>query len=355
MTTARPPLLIIMNQPLSGCLGQVDGYERLVASGDLEFVETVAMNGFREGARDQTSVDRVTTALRSSSATHVMVWSPGLFPNDFRDVDKLDDALAGRPLIYWEGDAWGHRKPISAQMSWWLKRSEIVFSVSGAPMGDMLRAAGGRNVNLTFHTYCHIKFGVYESSPSFLSPRHKFSFVGNNTSQVPFISGLPGSAGRWELILRMRAQHGSEFQLFGGGWPRKWSQGPIDYDRQIAAMHQSLITVNWDHYPNYSDYSSDRLPIALLAGRPLVTTRHPGMAWAPTPELGLYQEDTPKLVSLRAAEILARGPSAILALGQEAHSWTAGRLSHREAARSLVSRAIEGIEPPNMEPWTSLN
>jgi len=103
MTTARPSLLIIMNQPLSGCLGQVDGYERLVASGDLEFVETVAMNGFREGARDQTSVDRVTTALRSSSATHVMVWSPGLFPNDFRDVDKLDDALAGRPLIYWEG------------------------------------------------------------------------------------------------------------------------------------------------------------------------------------------------------------------------------------------------------------
>ena len=91
----------------------------------------------------------------------------------------------------------------------------------------------------------------------------------------------------------MRRRFGAGFQLYGGGWPRGWTRGPIPYRSQAEVVRSARVMVNWDHYPCTADYASDRLPIALLAGRPHVTTAHPGMAWAPGEEVGLFQAKSP--------------------------------------------------------------
>ena len=353
MSRSRPSLLIIMNQPLSGCLGQVDGYERLVASGDLEFVHSVAARDPSLYAYPLDAANNVAEAILQSRATHIMVWSPSRFPDESSQFDRINSALKGRPLIYWEGDPWGKGKPITPQMRWWLKRSDIVFSVAGPPQSELLAEAGARHVLPILHTYCHVQFGKFERwSPN--TPKFMASFVGNNLARVPGISGVPGSAGRWELATRLRRTMGGNFQLYGRNWPSRWSQGALPYELQPLIISESRVMTNWDHWPTHADYSSDRLAIGLLSGRPQVTTKHPGMAWAPPEDCGFFQESSPGAVAKRTQALLEDDPAKLDRMGAQGRRWVVGRLSHVQAARYVMSKAIAQIEPPNMEPWISL-
>ena len=110
----------------------------------------------------------------------------------------------------------------------------------------------------------------------------------------------------------------------------------------------------WDNFDNYEDYSSDRLAIALLAGRPHVTTKHPGMLWLPNECIGLYQETSPKNVLNRGKELLSIDPKIRHDRGLEAHNWVKSHLSHREAARFVVSSYFENVEEPPGDPWSTL-
>ena len=353
MRYTKPSLLIIANQPLLGCLGQIDGYRQLVRTGELEFVDAVAARDKDKHRSTKDAVQHVAEALRQSKATHIMVWSPARFPETREQFDIIKDALQGRPLIYWEGDPWGKSKPLTHAMPWWLQTSDVVFSVAGAPQNLLLSSAGAKRVLPVLHTYCHLKFARFEvSEPA--KPAFDACFVGNNLARIPGLTGVPGSAGRWEIAFKLRQKLGSNFRLYGRNWPQRWSQGLVPYDEQPRAISESSVFVNWDHWPNHADYSSDRLPIGLLASRPQITSRHPGMAWAPPQEFGFFQESSPGEVVDRALELLQNDPSSLHAMGRLGQQWVVGRLSHRESARYILANSIEGIRPPLMDPWPTL-
>lgn len=79
----------------------------------------------------------------------------------------------------------------------------------------------------------------------------------------------------------------SDFNLRGHGWRRLGlSASVLPYGAQADHIRAGALSVVWDHWPYLPDYPSDRLPIALIAGRAHVTVRHPGMAWAPSESAG---------------------------------------------------------------------
>ena len=353
MSLTKPSLLIITNQPLAGCLGQVDGYLELVRSGELAFVDTVAARDADRYDSADVAVSHVTDALTQSKATHIMVWSPAGFPQTSIQFDRINAAMQGRPLIYWEGDPWGKGKPLTSAMPWWLKRSDVAFSVAGSPQSDLLSAAGAKHVLPIIHTYCHLKFSMFENwVPE--APRFSAAFVGNNLARVPGITGVPGSAGRWEIAFKLNRKLGDNFRLYGRNWPTSWSQGLVPYDEQPRAISESKVFVNWDHWPAHADYASDRLAIGLLAARPQITSRHPGMTWAPPEEFGFFQEQSPGDVVNKAVQLLQEDPALLEAMGRLGKEWVVGRLSHRESARYILANSIEGIRPPLMDPWPAL-
>jgi len=128
----------------------------------------------------------------------------------------------------------------------------------------------------------------------------------------------------------------------------------IAFDRQTDEIRRGRISANWDHFPRMPDYGSDRLAISLLAGRPHVTTRHPGGEWLPGEDMGLFQEPSPKLVYERVANLLDVDPAITNRMGSAARRWALHRLSHREGARYILSRVLTDVAPPEDDPWANL-
>ena len=354
----RPKLLLITNEYKNGdAAGQVNGYELLVDSGELNSCIKVSHN---EGFDQQLAFERVLDSLSNFKFDIVLIWSPSKFPTTFLQFEQLIDRINGRPILYWEGDPWGpdnRKKTITTQMKWWMAHSEIVYSTVSHPHSTLFRNYGAKRVIFCPNTYCHLKFKLEENTIPYRFESGltaDISIIANNSARIPGISGLPGSLRRWELISRLHFERRFTSNIYGSNWPNGWSNGLLPYDKQVKKIREAKINLNWDHFPQYADYSSDRLPIALLAGRPHITTNHPGMKWAPDESLGLFQENAPSQILSRARELLSFAPEHLWELGLQAHKWAKNRVSHREAARYVISSYIDDVAKPPNDPWGNL-
>jgi hypothetical protein len=284
----------------------------------------------------------------------VVIGSPERFPRTHAQFARLDEAIGSRPLLYWEGDPWGKGKPLTQQIKWWFARADIVFATGGPSQAHLYMSAGAKYVCHMANTYCHLEFAEAEAQVPSPTTDAGVVVIGSNLARIPYLTGLPGSVGRRELARRLRHDRSLKFNLFGAGWPKGWSAGRIAFDRQTDEIRHGRVSANWDHYPRIDDYSSDRLPISLIAGRPHVTTRHPGGAWLPGEDTGLFQESSPKLVHDRVRNLLDMDPAVTYKMGVSAHAWARHRVSHREGARYILSQVLNNVAPPPADPWASL-
>ena len=83
---------------------------------------------------------------------------------------------------------------------------------------------------------------------------------------------------RTDLVRRLA---GPELSVYGKRWRGPHARGAVPYFAQQAAMRRALVTVGWNRYRRYRGFFSDRLPIAMAAGRVHVSSSHPGLEWLP--------------------------------------------------------------------------
>lgn len=355
-------VLVLSNEPYPGQQeGRFNGYQLLADSGEIGSAsrEFLVAQG-NESSQD--AENRVLRRLQRDDYTHVVVWNPGDFPASPTTQDSMFEAIAGRPLILWEGDSWGPKKSRPHAARRWIRRSTAVFSVAGSPQTDDLLRLGAGSVYQTLHTYSHLDFKEADA-PTPVPHRKSASLIGNQLmrllpgTSLPLhrISGLPGSSERWAVGRQLHSLLGDDLHLYGHGWPKSWSRGALAFRRQVEAIRDTWVLANWDHYAYVGDYASDRLPIALLSGRPQVTTRHPGMAWFPGEAIGVFQEDKPGDVVARVIETLEQGPNgSAQTMALEGRRWVLNRLSDREGARHVISTLDERVAPPPADPWSLL-
>jgi hypothetical protein len=348
-------ILILTNSPSPQYhAGQLNGFELLVDSREIESVDSVS---HVENYDKSSSFNRVLSALKHIKFDVVMIWTPKYFPSNRSQFDQLLSIIGKRPILYYEGDAWGHslsKKPVSLQMKWWLEVSDRIFTTTSLSKNSNLGKYSSKKITFMPNTYCHFYFSECEK---FLPPKYyknEICLIGNNTSRLPMISGLPGSSRRLELAARLKISSNLDSQIFGSGWPFGWSKGPIEYGDQGDTIRSHRISLNWDHYPNHVDYSSDRLPISLIAGRPHITTRHPGMSWVPGEEIGLFQVGSPREGIEKVQELLQLDPEITWDMGLEAFKWSRFRMSHRAAARFIISSFDDSVKKIAQLPWANL-
>jgi hypothetical protein len=143
-----PKLLIITNEGFSHhAKGQIDGYQLLVDSGEIESVVTV---GLKPGYDSLNPFERVKRALMVNAFDAVLIWTPFDFPNKREQFNELLSLIGNRPIYYWEGDPWlppgKAKKSVTPQMGWWMSVSEIVFSVVINPHFDIFMDLGARKI-----------------------------------------------------------------------------------------------------------------------------------------------------------------------------------------------------------------
>jgi hypothetical protein len=354
----KPPnLLILTNEKCYGeAKGQVDGFNVLSSLGEVGEVNTVS-----HSLENSDNFLNVLTAIKSIKFDILIIWTPGRFPATEIEFEILSKAIGNRPVVYWEGDPWGlkkghglkGKKKPTHQMERWLKISEYVFTVSGYPQTDQFLELGARKVFHTLHTYCHIKFQKEADSPPDQRYIYDVSMMSRNLSRVPLLTGVPGSARRFYLASRVRKIRNIDFRLFGSQWPSGWSNGLLPYDLVVSEMRKSRLNINWDNFDYYHDYASDRLPMAMISGRVSLSTLHQGMEWAPREDKGVFLYSTVNELVDGMLEILSRNDQETHRLGIAGQVWAHNRISHKEAARYMIS-IVAGIAPPPSDPWGSL-
>jgi len=299
-------------------------------------------------------LDELIERLKKSDYDLCIVRTPKNFPNNVNEMDRVIEALGSRRVVLWDGDAWGKGKPMPMQYSWWASVSSQVFTVADSPQSAAWKRLGANDVRLILHVYDHVVFKEAENRPPSPDKRGGIVLIGNNLRRLPVLGGLPGSGGRMKLAKFLHHSSQLPTRIAGRGWPKRFQALPVATRDQVPLIRDMGVSVNWDHFPDYHQYASDRLAISLLAGRPHVTTSHPGTSWMPGASEGLFCLGSPTGVWNKALEILDGDPQRRVEIGQSAWSWSRRRMSTVEAERYLLR--MSGVDLPRsaFSTWRNL-
>jgi hypothetical protein len=201
---------------------------------------------------------------------------------DVQFLTKLKSSSPRSLLVYHEGDVYSqvyNRLPVATQL--FIRHADAVFLVGLGPLQRLVEKAGARRIFWAPHVFDEQRFGQPPTQE--LARQRSAIMIGNLVKfggflpPFSFLSRYPGSAERFALARRLSKLLGDDFVIFGKGWPKLSAcRGPLPFADQCKAIQQSWVSVNWDYFAGHSYYFSDRLPIALAAGVPHVTTYHSG-------------------------------------------------------------------------------
>ena len=346
----RIRLLMLTNELVEGSeYGFRDEFERLLRTGDIDEYRAVAPRALAAAGGDWLSV--ACEAAAETRANVLLVLSPGGLPITPEQIGRLTRATS--PIVlYWEGDPWGRRKPITEPMRHWAAASDVVFSVAGEPQLSAFHRAGASSTRLVLHTYCHVQFEDAERQPPVSNrPETDLVMVGSSVVRFGRLGLTPGAPSRAALVRRLQRLDRS-LAVYGSGWRGRGARGKVAYRDQIDRIREARVSINWDHFPDHACYASDRLPISLLAGRVHVTTRHPGPSLVRTD--GLIEVDNVEEAIETASGLLLRPWSELRERGEAAWAYARHRLSDREAARYMLRVVDWRLPAPPADPWERL-
>jgi hypothetical protein len=198
------------------------------------------------------------------------------FSNGF--FKKIKGLYTKPPIIaYDERDVYGLiRKPLPNTVIELAQNADLIALVTTGDFEKRFRNAKCINIIYLPHVANLIQFG------HIWTPTEERQFdivmIGNLAlSRMPLLS-MPGVLRRKKLAYRFYREFGNRFAVFGKGWGNApFCKGPIPYENQEAVLRRSWISIGCDHFPDYQNYFSDRLPISLLSGVAHLTYKAPGL------------------------------------------------------------------------------
>jgi hypothetical protein len=350
-------VLVLTNEHADGDHpGHRDAFARLEHDGSIEHFAWAAPNMLARSKGYEWALRELLEIIATKRANVVVQFPIQGFPF----TDEWFRAVAATPtrplLLYIEQDAWGRLgKPVRPETRRWWAAADVVFTVAVGEQRRLIERYGGRDVRHIPNTYDHVVFAAEEEhAPETQGEFHEVAVIGNCWGRR-YLSRLPGARQRIQLVRALQRDRTIPLAIYGRNWAGRGVRGAIDRNDQAAVARRALLTANWDHFPTYAAYSSNRLTVQLLAGRAQVTTLHPSMEWLPGPQHGLFLEASVENALLRVRALLEQPREEVLELGLEAHRWARHRLSDRELARYVL-----GAVDPRLtrtlpdEPWGRL-
>lgn len=336
-------------------IGLRDFFEKLTEEGELAAYDAAAPLYLQGKYGHEKSVSEILRLAAEIKPTVLLVTHPTLFGHDRDTIRRFMKAANDPVVLYLEGDAWGGRlmRPLSESMCAWLATADVVFTVSLGGQVDVLKKAGARDIRFAPQVFCHVMFAEAVSGALPETPiKHDVVVIASNHGRIAGLSRMPGVRGRYRLARRLQRQRSLDLALYGAGWKGRGARGLLPFPDQITAIREGLMSANWDHYPHYEGFASDRLPVSMLAGRAHVTTHHSGLEWLPGPEAGVFQERSVSAVVRRVRELAEAPREDVLARGAAAHEWARARLSTRELGRYMLSAVDERFSASlPSDPW----
>lgn len=178
-------------------------------------------------------------------------------------------ALPSMPSMgYWDGDVYqSPYKPLPREITFLASTCDVAFFPGYGEMIHLLKKNGVKDIRYVPLCTDEKRFG------SLRKDDHPIIFdvvmIGNLiTSKIPWRK-WPGAKGRKELADFFYKKLGKRFAVFGSGWSGPYAMGPIAYKDQNRVNHSSRLALGVNNlHARY--FFSDRLPIAMSSGIPLI-------------------------------------------------------------------------------------
>lgn len=227
-----------------------------------------------------------------------------------------------------------------------MRCADEVFSVAMGAQAALLRRACKRPVRYVPHV---APLHFLDATPA--DPTDAITMVGKRLTYFG-VELIPDDRQRAVLISELTRVAADRLAVYGKGWRGPRARGPVPFNDQLNVMQRSLITVGWDRYRSHPGYFSDRLPIALCAGRVHVTSRQPGLDWLPGPDHGLYLVNTPREAAAQVRELLAEDPSHLISRASALNTWARTHLTETQALLHMLGDHLPLPAAP-ADPWES--
>ncbi|MDZ4180168.1 MAG: glycosyltransferase [Coriobacteriia bacterium] len=269
-------VLIVLNEnPLGSHPDVYEAFENLMAEGLISGYDVIPFPHLRaQGVPDPGIVETIRGAVLAGGHGLVIWMHTGslVVPDDVLNAIKESP---GRPkMAYWEGDSYHPwYKPLPRPMAAIMRRCDAVFMPCGGPVLKTLRAAGVQRVLYAPSCASGTRFPhVWRADEPH---EHDIVVVGNRvSSRVPFKT-MPGARHRAALVRALVKRYGRRVAVYGTGWTGPSAMGPIAFDEQSAVYRKSRVTVGVNN-STYPYVFSNRLPITMATGVPLLYRRNPG-------------------------------------------------------------------------------
>ena len=272
----------------------------------------------------------------------IVFWS---HPDDYPVSDALIQGIrscGSNPLlVYHEGDPFDRfYKTLRDPQRTLYRHSDVFFTVG---LGE------GRRLFERIRPHRHLYHSpTYTERDRFAQPapagklgsRFDAVMIGNIAKRLR-VFRHPGSAGRVQLARGLQRLFGDRFACFGSGWPSDVrTQGALRHVQQPDVIQSSRMSLMWEHFPEYTFYYSDRLPIALAAGVPFVTSTRPGYDTLFSNVPGLFCVATVEDALDVAVYLRSLPLEAITEMGAGARAWVMENLDARVIFRRLLAICI---------------
>ncbi len=319
-------------------------FEHLEATGAIASCEHFS---YLVEARTAGSVDAAISRLVEIVATKkpdILLWqNVDDFPVTPVHIAALRAANPSMLLAYRDGDP--HERMIcrfTAEARLLMREADAVFLVGLGIIADLAREAGARRVYYAPHNYENVRFGK-PWSPTQARPLNAVMIGNAGRTRVPG-RWFPGGRRRKELADRMAKEFGLSFALYGDGWHGNRSRrATLPFKQQEEAMRNAWISVNWDHFDHIPFYFSNRLPVAMAAGVPHITSWHPGYEVCLRDAEGLYWAKTPAEAVEIARYLLSKPPDELIELGSKACLWVQNHLHANIVHGEMIRRCTQII------------
>jgi hypothetical protein len=229
-------------------------------------------------------------------------------------------SLESKPVMgYWDGDLFQSPfRPIPKEMLSLTSSCDVVFVQGFGEMTEKMQEAGCKDIRFVPAYGDHKKFTLplqkKEEDIEFVA----MSIGTNLRSLNPFRPLWSGTKFRKRVIKEFCKVFEHKFAIYGLGWSGICAKGKLEYKAQSSAYNKSKTTIAVNNV-NAQYYFSDRLPIAMLSGIPLIHSYEKGFEklFKNCPELRFFK--SPQEAIFQVQELLKKSQEELNFIGEQLH------------------------------------
>jgi len=263
------PLLILNENPPGAHSDIHNSLNVLKDVGILEdFYIYPFLSRLADGLKDKEVTQEIVNIAKDFQPSAVLWLHTGhLFVGE-DDILKIKNLLSRPAIGYWDGDIYQKPQASPKEIISLCTKCDVVFVQGDGDFTNLLKKNGCKDIRYVpaptdTNRFCKLRSLDQEII-------YDVVMIGNNvTSRIPWRTA-PGSRWRKELAEYFFKKLGKRFAVFGYGWKAKYGKGPLPFSEQVNLYHSSRMALGVNNWLGPRYYFSNRLPIALSSGVPVV-------------------------------------------------------------------------------------